>query len=483
MAGLALSDRYGVPMNVLVLLSDEHARSVLGCAGHPLAQTPHLDALAAAGVRFTNGYTPSPICIPARASLATGLHVFEHGCWSSAQAYRSTPESWMHRLSAAGVVAESIGKLHFRSGDDDHGFRAEHLPMYLANDGYGWPQSLLRNPLPEFPEAAELAARLGPAESEYTNYDRRITERAVQWLNQAPSDVPWVLFVSLVSPHYPLTAPPEFHELYQHSPMPPRLPAVPGHPVLDEMRKFWDYDDYFTDDRHRDEAVRNYFGLVSFLDDNVGRILAALNRSGQREDTTIVYTSDHGDMLGDRGFWTKSAMYEGSAGVPMIIAGPGIPAGPVNPTPVSLVDVGPTVERQVGVDVGSPDREGRPWAGQPLTRFLPDPDPSRPVLSEYHDGGCPTGMYMVRSGRWKYVHYADGSPSQLFDVNADPAEQSDRSSADGKVRSEMEALLRSILDPELVDQRAQVDRDALVAELGGRNAVESWAGFNHTPMG
>jgi choline-sulfatase len=138
--------------NVLILCSDEHARAALGCYGHPVAQTPTLDALAARGVRFTRAYTPSPICIPARASLATGLNVHETRCWSSAEPYHGQIESWMHRLRDRGHPVTSIGKLHFRSGDDDHGFDEEIEPMYLANDGLGWPQGLLRDPLPTYNE-------------------------------------------------------------------------------------------------------------------------------------------------------------------------------------------------------------------------------------------------------------------------------------------------------------------------------------------
>ena len=133
--------------NFLLLCSDEHARSALGCYGHPIVQTPNLDRLAARGTRFTRAYTPSPICISARASLATGLPVFEHRCWSSAEPYHGQVESWMHRLRAQGHQVDSIGKLHFRSGEDDNGFGQEILPMYLANEGRGWPQGLVRRPL------------------------------------------------------------------------------------------------------------------------------------------------------------------------------------------------------------------------------------------------------------------------------------------------------------------------------------------------
>lgn len=187
--------------NVLVLMSDEHTRSVMGAYGNALAQTPALDRLAATGVRFTNAYTPSPICIPARASFATGSAGFEHRCWSSAEPYHGQQRSWMHRLRERGHEVTSIGKLHYRSAADDVGFSESLLPMYLANNGRGWPQGLQRKPMGEFAQTRELAARLGPAETSYTRYDRDITRAAVDWLRRRPANAstkPWVLFVSYI---------------------------------------------------------------------------------------------------------------------------------------------------------------------------------------------------------------------------------------------------------------------------------------------
>ena len=205
------------PRNILILCADEHARSALGCYGHPVARTPTLDKLAKLGTRFTRAYTPSPICIPARACLATGTQVHENRCWSSAEPYHGQHESWMHRLREAGHAAVSVGKLHFRSGDDDNGFNEEILPMYLANGGKGWPQGLVRNPLPRFDEARELARDVGPGDSTYTEYDREIAAAAARWLRRYPAKIknkPWALFVSFASPHYPLTAPKAFFDRY-----------------------------------------------------------------------------------------------------------------------------------------------------------------------------------------------------------------------------------------------------------------------------
>jgi len=204
-----------VPNNLLILMSDEHTRSVMGAYGNSLAHTPALDGLASRGARFDNAYTPSPICIPARASFATGTAVFEHRCWSSAEPYYGQQQSWMQRLRERGHEVTSIGKLHYRSAADDIGFSESLQPMYLANNGLGWPQGLQRKPMADFTDSIELAAILGPGETSYTRYDRDITATAVAWLKRQrrQEELPWVLFVSFICPHFPLSAPQQFFDL------------------------------------------------------------------------------------------------------------------------------------------------------------------------------------------------------------------------------------------------------------------------------
>lgn len=199
--------------NVLVIMSDEHQRRALGCAGHALVSTPHLDGLAASGTRFTNCWTPSPICVPARASLATGRWVHDVKAWDSAQAYTGRPAGWAHALRDEGRDVVSFGKLHHRSGADDDGFTERHRPMFI-HGGIGWLQGLpRREPIP-YTEAAELAADTGVGETTYTRYDRRVTDDACAWLASPDRDKPWAAFVSFVAPHYPLSAPEEFASLY-----------------------------------------------------------------------------------------------------------------------------------------------------------------------------------------------------------------------------------------------------------------------------
>ncbi len=471
--------------NVLIIMSDEHTRSVMGAYGNALAKTPVLDRLAADGVRFDNAYTPSPICIPARASFATGLPVFEHGCWSSAEPYYGQHQSWMHRLRDRGHEVVSIGKLHHRSASDDCGFSESILPMYLANNGHGWPQGLQRKPMVEFADTRELAARLGPGETDYTRYDRDITAAATNWLERRAKDDrhPWVLFVSFISPHFPLVAPEAFYRLYDGVELPEPFDRggiqKMSHPAIEIMREFWDYADHF-DAETEGLGLRNYYGLCSFLDHNVGQVLAALEASGQAASTQIIYTSDHGDMIGNHGIWCKSYMYEDSAGIPMVLKGPGIRPG-INSTPVSLNDIAATVELAVTGETPAPVE---PWRGRPLTEFIAAPEPGRPVLSEYHDGGSPCGFYMLRLGRWKLVYYSEGHAPQLFDLEADPRELDDLAGNPASAL-QLETMLRAlneILDPEAVNRQAFEDQARMIEQLGGLEAIHAMKSFNHTPL-
>ena len=456
--------------NLLIIMSDEHRRDAMGCMGHGQVKTPHLDALAARGAVFENAYTPSPMCVPARAAFATGKQVCDIGYWDSATPYDGRVRSWMHALRDGGREVVSIGKLHFRSGEDDNGFSEEILPMHVVG-GVGWAVGLLRENPPAYDSAAELAADVGVGSSSYTDYDLAITAAAENWLAQRGEE-PWAAFVSLVSPHYPLTCPQKFYDLYDPDEM--DLPVgwrdVPDHPEVQNIAEFFAYDGYFDEAQAR-QAKAAYFGLTSFMDHCVGRVLAALEASGQAEDTLVIYVSDHGEMLGDQGLWTKQVMYEASAGVPMIVAGPGVPAGRRVRTAASLLDV---AETAFGLARGEA-------AGVVALANATD-DPARVVMSEYHDGGSKTGAFMIRWDRWKYVYYA-GQRAQLFDLAEDPEERRDLALEAGfsDVLAQGEALLRSRCDPDGVNAQAFADQASRIAELGGERACQEAFVFNHTP--
>jgi len=473
------------PANLLIICSDEHTRSALACYGNPVVRTPNLDRLAAGGVRFTNAYTSSPVCVPARASMATGRYVHEIGTWSSAEPYRGTPAGWGHRLMSEGHRVVSIGKLHYRSSDDANGFEPEILPMHVL-DGIGWTLGLQRSePLPAYDAPVEFANDAGPGESIYTRYDRDVLAAALNWLEaEGTRDTgrPWALFVSFVAPHYPLRAPQPFFDLYADAdlgvPLHPQSEQRNNHPVLRRLADFYDYDRHFNKDTRR-TARQAYYGLCSFLDDNIGQLLTALEDNRLASTTRILYLTDHGEMLGDHGFWTKCVMYENSVAVPMILSGPGVPAGIEVGAPVSLIDVRPTV--MVGLGVSGADKEES--AGVSLFASIGSPDEDRIVFSEFHDGGAITGIFMIRWRRWKYVHYV-GYPPQLFDLEDDPTEGNDLGldPAYAEIRENCDAKLRAIVDPERVNAQAFSEQKSRLAELRASGLLSKKQDFGFTPV-
>lgn len=467
-------------MNLLVLMADEHAPDALSFLGHPVVRTPNLDRLASRGTCFTSAYTPSPLCVPARAAIATGLNVHEIGAWDNAHPYEGTPEGWAHAATSAGFDTISIGKLHFRSEKVDSGFRQSLLPMHVV-EARGDVLGSVRNPLPRRSKGRSLAAGVGIGESSTTHYDRSITKAACAEIalraEARADDGHWLMFVSFVAPHFPLTAPEEFSSFYDPDDMP--LPPVATqeereHPWFASMRESLNWDDGFDDETRR-KAVAAYFALTSFMDANVGRVLDALDAADLSKNTRVIYTSDHGEALGKRDLWGKSTHYEESAGIPLILAGPDVPARRIS-APVSLTDLDATVRDALNISAPGP-------AGTSLLALAQDrAGPPSDVLSQFHGAGSPSAAYMLRFGEWKYIHYV-GYPAQLFHLPTDPEERHNRASdpSASSARTEGERRLRARLDPEVVDRRANRAQVALVDRHGGRDTVIARGGFGATP--
>jgi choline-sulfatase len=477
------------PRNLVFILSDEHQRDIAGCYGDAIAKTPNIDALAARGTRFTNAYTPCPICVPARASLATGRWVHQTRSWDNAAPYHGETTTWHHRLRGAGHRVVSIGKLHFRATEDDNGFTEEILPLHVL-DGIGDLIGMLREPPAPRGSMPALAESAGPGQSTYNDYDSAIAAAACAWIarhaqssDKPWSDKPWALFVSFVRPHFPLTAPPEFYQLFPPERMAmPRLydaAGRPRHPAIAALKTVMNYDDFFKDEQIVRRAVASYYALVSFLDHNIGQVLAAINRAGLTSSTRVIYSSDHGDNLGCRGLWGKSVMYEESAAIPMILAGDGVASGAVVDTPVSLIDCYRTALEAVGCPLSAAERAG---PSHSLWEIAAGATPDRTVLSEYHAVASVTGTFMIRHGRWKYIHHVGYRP-ELFDLVADPGETTDLAERPDMVPvlAECDAALRRICDPEAVNAEAFADQRRRTAEHGGRDAILARGDYGYTP--
>ena len=452
-------------MNVLVLIADELSWWALGHVS-PHIKTPNIDRLAARSIRFTQAYTPSPICVPTRAAIATGRYVHEIGCWSSAEPYDGRVPGWGHVLQNAGLEPVSIGKLHFQSTEAPCGFSEQIEPVHVV-DGVGWVQALLRRPVAPYDTTHTLARDIGPGETDYIKFDRRVTDAACRWLSTRDS-TPWCAFVSWLAPHFPLVAPEEDYALYDPQSFVREAEILPDHPVLKQIADYFDHDQFFEPEA-RGVASAAYFALCTFLDRQMGRVLDTLDRRGLADNTLVLFTSDHGEMLGEKGFWTKSTMYDSAAKVPLLMAGPGIVPGRWD-APVSLIDLAPTICGTMGVPSGG-------FGGVDLRA----PSPDRTVLSEYHDGGSTDGFTMVRWEHWKLVHYAGGHPSQLFNLRDDPDEVEDLASVRGDVVAEGMERLRAIMDPDEVNTRAHSDQAKRIAKLGGADAILNKPMFDYTP--
>jgi len=450
--------------NILMIMSDQHHPRLAGFAGDGVVRTPSLDRLAARGTSFSSAYCTSAICVPARASIATGRYVHEIGNWDNAAPYVGDHPSWGHHLGRAGYRVTTIGKRHYRDPADDTGFPDQRLPMHIA--GRGDLRGIAQRPQGAVPTVPGFEAILGagPGESDYTRYDRAVTAAGVRYLDEESHLGPWALMVSFVAPHFPLIAPDEFFALYDDPDL--ELPtadlAAWDHPAVHVFRESFGIDRGFSDEERR-RALQAYLGLCSFMDANVGELLTALDASGHADDTLVIYTSDHGESAGAHGLWFKHLMNEESVGVPLLLAGPGVDHGVVE-TPVSHIDLVPTLLDAAGVEPPEDD----PLPGLSLLRPEPLAASERSVLAEYHANGSTAASFMIRHGRYKYVEYIGERP-QLFDLVDDPAETTDLAGRDdvADVQADCADRLRQICDPVAVDARAKLDQARRIDEVGG----------------
>lgn len=471
--------------NLLIIMADEYNPKIVGCYGNDLVQTPNIDKLAQGGTRFERAYTPSPICMPARAAFATGQYPHQTGYWDNCLAYDGKVPGWGHRLQKTDHEVVSIGKLHYTGEDISSGFDERIVPMHVVDGGDV--HGLDRSDPPFRPQARGLAETAGPSGEGYVPYDIKVTEEACKWLNEKgkrPADKPWTLFVSFACPHFPLTPPQEFYDLYSPEDMP-----LPKQRIASEWEpnEWWQafencyvFDQFFEDDAHRQQAIAAYYGLCSFVDANVGHVLQALANAGLDENTRVIFTADHGENLGARGLWGKSVMYEEAVGVPFIISGPGIPKGRVCKTPISLIDLYPTILDCMGEE---PYEDLSTYPGTSILEILQQPDDiSRIIFSEYHATAAKSAEYMLCKGRYKYIHYVGYEP-ELYDLDTDPEELhnlANNPNCRGILR-DFERLLRAMIDPEELDQRAKAAQAELIEQYGGIEAVRSIGGPVTTP--
>ena len=474
------------PANLLFFMSDNHNGQLLGCYGHPHVRTPNMDRIAARGVRFANAYCASPLCCPSRSSLATGRYPHETGYWDNALTYDGRFPTWHHRLREQGHNVTAVGKLHYRSGDDDNGFTEEIVPMHL-HEGKGAVKNLLRGYGMEPPKDDGsfwklYMERSGVGTTHYQDYDRDVTARAIEWLerNGARQGKPWVLFVSYISAHPPFTVPQRLWDMYREDdmPLPPafRHGERPDHPAAEYLRHM-DGMLVMTDESALRRIAAAYFALITHLDEQIGIVLKAAEQLGLMQDTRVAYTSDHGELFGAQGMFGKKNLYEGAIRVPLLLAGPGIPQGGVVRQLTSHVDLFPTLVAGAGARLADVDRD---LPGIDLWAAIEGRETERTLFAEYHAQGSRAGAFVIREGNMKLIYHV-GMPAQLFDLARDPDETRDLAAAEPETVQRLHVRLASICDPEAVDARAKADQRAAADYWGGADKLRGESQILFTP--
>jgi len=450
---LAQPTRPAARPNVLVIMSDEHNAGVLGCYGNPVVRTPNLDRLAARGVLFEAAYTNSPLCVPSRLAFTSGKYISRVGAWNNDCELPSADFPSIARImNEAGYESFLCGKMHY-AADRRYGFTEVGGNM---NRSVKTGRGARRQPDDLKARPGGLSARFRDFhtadDSSVMRHDRQVTEATVAFLrSRRPGDKPFFFVAGYLAPHFPLIVPDRYWRIYEGKVPMPVIP--PGY--LDSLpRNYRHLRVAFAMTDVPPATVRLgrelYYGLTTWLDEQIGQVLGALADTGLADETVVIYTSDHGENMGDHGLWWKNCLFDSAARIPLIVSWPARWKGPQRRTGVcSMVDVGQTIAELGGA------RVPEDWDGDSMVAWLDDPRTRWKdfAVSEYYAHHIASGYVMLRAGRWKYVYHtpADAShPAQreLYDLQADPGE-----------------LKNLAGDPAQKDRIAQM-HDRLVAELG-----------------
>ena len=424
--GPAVTKTRGRP-NILLIISDEHDPAITGCYGNRLVRTPNMDTLAARGITLDCAYTNSPLCVPARLALTSGKYISRVGAWSNDCWLPSDDIPSIARImTAAGYDSLLCGKMHYdatrRYGFTEIGGNTNRS----RKTGRG-----VRRKADD--ETINTKARDGrfaqfhPGEtSGVMKHDQEVTAGVVECLSKrGPSDKPFFLIAGYLAPHFPLIVPERFWKPYEGKVPMPELP--PGH-VESQPLNYHHLRRGFgvveTDPKIVRLGRELYYGLTQWLDVEIGKVLAALERAGLAENTVVIYTTDHGENLGEHHLWWKNCMYEHAARVPLTVTWPERwKGGQRRGEACSLVDVVHTVAELGGAT--APDD----WNGDSLCPWMDDP--ATPwknfAVSEYYAHNIASGYAMLRQGRFKYVYHTPPDAKhpaerELYDLAADPKE-------------------------------------------------------------
>ena len=410
--------------NILIFMVDQLNGTLFPDWPAEWLHAPNLKKLAARSTRFKNAYTASPLCAPGRAAFMSGQLPSDTGVYDNAAEFISSIPTYAHHLRRAGYQTCLSGKMHFVGPDQMHGFE-ERLTTDIYPADFGW--------TPDYRKRGEridwwyhnMGSVTGSGVAEISNqmeYDDEVAYHATRKVYdyaRSKDERPWCMTVSFTHPHDPYVARKKYWDLYEDCEY--LLPTVPAMDYEDHdthSKRIFDANDWRSFDISEDDIKRSrraYFANISYLDDKIGEVMEAVEAT--RQETIIMFVSDHGDMLGERGLWFKMSFFEGSARVPMMICAPDMEPGLIT-TPVSNIDVCPTLCDLAGVDMS----EVEPWTtGQSVKPMGQGVERTEPVAIEYAAEASYSPMVSLRYGKWKY-NRCKLDADQLFDLDKDPHE-------------------------------------------------------------
>lgn len=448
--------------NILMIMADQLSAPVLPFHGNTAVKAPHLQKLAERSAVFDNAYCNFPLCAPARFSLLAGQYATRIGAFDNACEFQAATPTLPYYLAREGYKTILAGKMHFVGPDQKHGFE-ERLTTDIYPADFGWVADWQEGEFSFYSPGHNLST-VDESGSCYRSlqldYDEEVEATSIQRLydlaREGEAEQPFFMCVSFTHPHPPYHIPPEYLDRYDPAQI--NLPIVGDMPMAErDMLSQWiQYSHGLDKAGASDEQIRRarhaYYAMTSYIDDKVGRLLETLDRAGFADNTVVVFTTDHGDMLGERGMWFKRVFFDWSAKVPLLIAPPGSQRQRRIPQPASHVDLLPTL-----MDIAT-GGQARAWVepidGRSLLPLVMTGDEAgvAEAFSEYTAEGVTGPCCMLRRGRWKYV-YTHGHPDQLFDMAADPNELRNVASIEADRCAELKAAVLARWDPGAITAR------------------------------
>jgi choline-sulfatase len=408
--------------NILIIQADQVAAQWLSIYGNSIVKMPNLEALAKQGVVFENAYCNSPLCAPSRFSMLSGKLPSKIAAYDNAAEFPSSIPCFTHYLRMVGYRTLLSGKMHFVGPDQLHGFE-ERLTTDIYPSDYTWTPDWTQDKLLEWYHTMTSVVQAGPCVASMDiDYDDDVafqTVRKLGTLVREDGNRPFCFFVSFTHPHDPYIMTSEYWDLYRESDINmPSISTLAFEQLDPHSQRLWKMcatDEYEITPEHIRTARHGYYASLSYIDDKIGQIVKALKDTNQYENTIIIFTSDHGDMLGEKGLWYKMSMFDSSARIPLMIHAPKHFATHRVNEVVSLVDLFPTLLELGNVSV--PENDGRsllPLKGKTQ-------DAKNQALVEYLAEGVDRPHIMIRQGKYKYI-FTEGDPELLFDISSDPHE-------------------------------------------------------------